>query len=495
MRNLVVIILDDLRAELPGPYRCPKVSAPNIEALASESVTFLRAYAQEALCAPSRNSFLTGRMPDQTQSWQFVDHFREVGPDWTSLPELFKNAGYTTVGAGKVFHPGLPPNWDFPYSWDSRMNGTIWDDWLYPSEPKCPQNTSWCGDEDTAVYQDTQTSAQVAELLQNVTEPYFLAAGFRKPHLQWRFPSRFLDVVPPDNASAVPYAPAGAPPVAFHMPYDELSGLSDFTACGGAGAMAPFFAYPKDCQIEWRTAYRASVAFADELVGELMAQIDDDAIVALFGDHGWHLGDLGEWEKFTNYENAVRVPLMIRAKGLVTPSVDASLVELVDLYPTLANLAGLDFSYVNDESAPLAGVDVFSAKKMFARSQFPRCVGGENYNANFTRNASYPDWYMNDCNDVPKELFTHMGYTIRDLSWRFTAWFPWDGPNLQPVYPPVALELYDHREDDGTCDPPHAFDGYFEATNLANQSAYAKHVDVLLLALTDIFHIRTPLVQ
>lgn len=492
-RNVALIILDDLRPELPGVYGCSHVSAPAIAKLASESVTFRRAYAQEALCAPSRNSFLSGRRPDETRAWQFLDDFREVGPDWTSLPEAFKKANYTTVGAGKVFHPGLPASWDMPRSWDDRMNNSKWMPWLYPSEPKCPNSTSWCAIEDgnTTSFEDTQTLERILELLEyNVTSPYFVAAGFRKPHLQWRFPAQFLPAAEP-NVSQIPIAPIGAPGLSFHMPLSELSPLADFQACGGADVMSPTFAYPDTCQRTWRRAYYASVAFVDSMVGAILDRLDQSDIVVLLGDHGFHLGDLAEWEKFTNFENSVRVPLMVRADGILEATVRDDLVELVDLYPTLAALAGIDIAYTSAESVPLAGRNLFSGRPtVAARSQFPRCVGGEEYHENFTRNTSYTDWYLNDCNDVPSRLFTHMGYSIRTTEWRFTAWFQWNVS--RPHQEPVALELYDHRLDDGTCNPPSAFDGPFETRNLASDPDMRSVVESLFEILINLFHIRTP---
>lgn len=473
--SVVLIILDDLRPELPGvAYDCPHVFAPAMAKLAEESVSFRRAYAQEALCAPSRNSFLSGRRPDETRAWQFLDDFREVGEDWTSLPEAFKRAGYTTAGAGKVFHPGLPAYWDMPRSWDVRMNNSEWEPWLYPSEPRCPNGTSWCAiprsNRTVRDFEDAQTSRRLEELLENVTEPYFLAAGFRKPHLSWRFPAEFLhrDEV---SVSSNRFAPSRSPGLAFHMPYEELSHLTDFEDCGGALAMSPTFAYPEHCQREWRRAYYSSISFVDSLVGRLLDVVGESPIVALLGDHGWHLGDLGEWEKFTNFENALRVPFMIRAPGL-SPAVRTDPVELVDLYPTLAGLARIDISYTDRESVALSGRNLFDeagskiGRKSVARSQFPRCVGGENFNKNYHRNTSYPDWYLNDCNDVPSSLFTHMGYSLRSEEWRFTAWYAWNSNDTVTFSSPVALELYDHRGDDGTCSGSDTFDA-FETVNVA----------------------------
>lgn len=152
--------------------------------------------------------------------------------------------------------------------------------------------------------------------------------------------------------------------------------------------------------------------------------------------------------------------------------------------------------YIEHETKGLAGRDLSflladhsAADDSFvALSAFPRCAGGENYNEHHARNTSYPDWYLNDCNDVPRRLFTHMGYSTRDARWRFTAWYEWDGDTLLPKGAPVALELYDHDGDQGTCDAPKsAFD--FETRNLAFDPAYAPVVDARLATLTAKFHI------
>jgi iduronate 2-sulfatase len=121
----------------------------------------------------------------------FVNHFREVGPDWTTLPGLFKASGYNVVGAGKSFHPDLPPNNDLPYSWDDRMTNGEWDEYMYPTENACENRTAWCSTTDEADLDDFKTTSGTKELLHNVTalsDPWFVLAGFRKPHLQWRVP-------------------------------------------------------------------------------------------------------------------------------------------------------------------------------------------------------------------------------------------------------------------------------------------------------------------
>jgi len=249
----------------------------------------------------------TGRRPATTKAWQFVDHFREaavLGEGWTTLPQLFLEAGYTTVGTGKVFHPNLPPNWDLDKSWDPRMRaGGDWEDWMYPSEPRCPNGTAWCADADDAIYDDSQIAASAVRLLRNASSlldaggaPFFLAVGFRKPHLQWRFPKRVLQHYPIELAEvplpAHPHFPEGAPLVGFHQPVgDFLLAFSDTRACGGEN-ISPTVAFANECQQAWRRAYWAAVSYLDEQIGVLLDELKavgraGDTMVVLFGDHGW----------------------------------------------------------------------------------------------------------------------------------------------------------------------------------------------------------------
>ena len=194
---------------------------------------------------------------------------------------------------------------------------TTWAAWNNPNEPRCPQNTSWCSVEDTERFQDTQIASTALELLSNVTRdeerPFFLAVGFRKPHVQWRAPTRAFDAYPPWNVSLAsrPKAPLHQVDLAFHVPVHEIDVFSDWRACGGSQALTPTHNYPSECQQAWRRGYYAAVTFVDEQLGVVLDGLtarnrERDTVVVFFGDHGWHLGDQGEWMKMTNYENVVR---------------------------------------------------------------------------------------------------------------------------------------------------------------------------------------------
>jgi iduronate 2-sulfatase len=518
-RNVLLLISDDLRAEIDVPgFGCTaaQCSTPNLRALATApgSLTFTRAYVQQALCAPTRNSFMTGRRPDTTKAWNFIDHFREsgVGADWKTLPQVFKERGYTAVGTGKVFHKGLPPNWDLPYSWDERVANGSWAPWMYPSEPRCANGTVWCAvPPPTSVrdFDDTQITAVAVELLVNLTAPspaprapWFLAVGWRKPHVQWRVPAATLASIPADSVTLPKHAffPSGAPPIAYHRPENDfLEPFSDVVACGGAALMAPNATFPPQCVKAWRRAYHASVAFMDEQVGAVLGALDaageaNNTLVVFFGDHGWQLGEWAEWEKFTNFELATRVPLIVRAPWLAAAAaaataggadapaagrVSSAIVELVDVMPTVIELALGDAAAIprGCEGASLAPLFRGAAARGAASdaraafSQFPRCcTSGE------------PLWKKNDCDDVARASFTHMGLSMRTDRWRLTRWMQWDGAALAPDWaaPDAGVELYDHLGDSGL-----SMDGAYEAVNVA--AANAEVVEALSAQLAAAF--------
>jgi iduronate 2-sulfatase len=275
--NVLLLISDDLRPQIDAAGYSTDgapVTTPRLKELAAESVVFTRAYVQEALCAPSRNSFLSGRRPDTTQAWQFRDSFREAvnGSEWTALPQLFLQNGWTTVGAGKIYHPHLPPNWDMDKSWDKRMSDGTWDNWMYPSEPACPNGTVGCGIDDASgdpsLFEDAQTTKVALDQLRNVSSlgPFFVAAGYRKPHVQWRVPKRILDAYPPAQEMPLPAIrdfPAGAPAIAFHQPVDDfLEPFSDVAACGGVDKCSPLAHFSDACTRKWRRQYWAAVTYA-----------------------------------------------------------------------------------------------------------------------------------------------------------------------------------------------------------------------------------------
>eukprot|EP00940_MAST-03C_sp_MAST-3C-sp2_P000748 g748.t1 len=503
-QNVLLIVADDLRAEIDAAgFACTSVRChtPNLNAFSEkrDTIVFAKAYVQQALCAPSRNSFLTGRRPDATKSWNFIDHFREtgVGSNWTTLPQAFKRAGYAVFGTGKIFHPHLPPNWDLPLSWDRRMSSGEWQGWMYPSEPRCADENVGCtvgspngSPEDDAVsdFDDLQVTQRALALMKNLTEsgdvPWFLAVGYRKPHVQWRVPARCLQHISAESVRMPKHRtfPESAPDIAFHQPINDfLEPFADVRSCGGESAMSPNVSFPDACVLRWRRYYHASVTFLDEQVGRLLSALDaarhnaaKRTVVVFVSDHGWQLGEWAEWEKFTNFELSARVPLIFHAPGQLRTRrsvVDSeTLVELIDVMPTLFELAMPDarenmsdlFHVLNGKSlasrfweagAPSRRIDEHA--EQFALTQFPRCV-----------QPGLPAWRRNDCDDVPRENFTHMGLSIRTPRWRLTRWLLWNGTSLSPIWDDASdggvVELYDHAGDDGM-----STDADYEARSVA----------------------------
>jgi arylsulfatase A-like enzyme len=354
-----------------------------MDELAATGTLFQRAYVQYSFCAPSRNSFLTGRRPDATQAWSFMDHFRErgVGDQWTTLPEYFRTHGYWTVGAGKLFHPGLPPNFDAA---DAAGNKLSFDEFYYPGScsgttngfpvlqdgakkvvrcvdatSSCPSSAMtagdgkhWCAldvDKLDAPLQDTLSANRTVQWLHeakaradadiaagNAPTPFFLGVGFHKPHLPFQYPSTMHGLYPPAEEIAQakhPDSPKGMPMVAWHEGNFDNTYT---TPCIGVD------------QSTYRRAYYTAVSFTDNNVGVVLGALKDlgfagNTVVSLIGDHGWQLGEMNLWRKMTNFELGVRVPLIIRAPwhaasiGVKSPL----LVEAVDLFATLADVAGL----------------------------------------------------------------------------------------------------------------------------------------------------------
>lgn len=505
--NILHIIADDLRPEL-GAYGLENRSTPNIDRLAAGGAVFDRAYAQQAVCGPSRNSFMTGRRPDASRSWNFINHFREDHPEWTSLPGLFVKAGRLALGSGKIYHPMLPPAYDGNLSWSPQalpFHNPCWNTADNPSAsfqdgglPCVPCAIDIAahlpiikkfvnvtvGDDycTTDAYEDTLTVAEARKLLRiaaKAATPFYLAVGVHKPHTPWQAAQVDFDAHPLADVAlpAHPHPPTNMPPIAFHFT-DYALRPDPWTPAAPAATRAA------------RRAYRAAVTGMDRKLGELLTELDvlhleNCTAVILHGDHGWHLGEGGEWRKMTNFEHATRVPLIIRAPWLSSsPSAAAAavrvaaLVELVDLYPTMAELAGLALPKGETldgvsmvpllRTRPPAITDGATSawqSKPAAFSQYPRRV-------THTSEA----WNHNSIIHHERTTFTHMGYSARTPEWRFTEWVEWNQTSLKPVWGRVAArELYDHRNETTF---PTDFD-VGETENIASHPEVASEVEAL----------------
>lgn len=422
--NVLFIAADDLRAEL-GCYGSPEAKTPQLDALARRGVLFERAYCQQAVCNPSRASVLTGRRPDTLKVWDLRTHFRATLPAVVTLPQHFKQHGYTAVGIGKLFHneSGARPKFPFsdPVSWSEPpvfADGAHWQDWVVPGDPSGPKSKGeavQCLDVPDDAYLDgkiaTAACARLRELAAK-TEPFFLAVGFWKPHLPFNAPKKYWDLY--DRATLRPPNPAtmpqDAPAIAGHR-WNELRGYRGMPSQGplSAGQIA-----------ELRHGYLACISFLDTQVGRVLGELERlglarNTIVVFWSDHGFHLGEHNLWAKTTNYELDTRVPLIVAAPGIAGGSRAPGHVELLDLYPTLAELCGLPAADgVEGESFGPLLRDPKRAGKAIAVSQHPHPSYGKP---------------------------THMGYTLRTPRHRYVEWRELATGEV------AAREFYDHLAD------------------------------------------------
>jgi uncharacterized sulfatase len=338
---------DDLRPAM-GCYGDAQAKTPNLDRLAARGVRFDRAYVQYPVCNPSRTSFMTGLRPDTTKVLGNNVQFRTTLPDVVTLPQHFRKSGYFTASLGKVFHRGgtmeeLKPEMDDPASWDLSR--------YYQATPL--GNTgegrnltggtlAWCrwlaaegGDEDQP---DGQIARDAVRLLEERSQkqlagPFFLAVGFHKPHDPFVAPEKYFAMYPLESCT-----PPTDPPDQSPAPKQAL----------GGGALADAFAKFTDAERrEFIRAYRAGASFTDAQIGRVLDALDrlklaDRTVVIFIGDHGYHLGERGWWNKNTLFELSARVTLFIASPGTKSAGKSSPrVVEFVDLYPTLLDLCGL----------------------------------------------------------------------------------------------------------------------------------------------------------
>ena len=438
--NVLFIAVDDMNTDL-GSYGSTVALTPNIDRLARRGLLFRRAYAQQAVCNPSRASLMTGLRPDTLRVWDLRTHFRDTRPDAVTLPQLFKAHGYFTQGIGKIFHnwgatsriAEDPPSWSAPQKYHYAPHFSDW--YISGAPPGTPAKAQGEPTQRVDVPDETYFDGRIAaeairSLRKHKDKPFFLAVGFWKPHLPFNAPKRYWDLYDPD---AIPGPVPPTPPL--DVPQIALHDFRELRRYAGMPENGPLTSRQGR---HLRHGYYAAVSFVDAQIGKVLDELDrleltSRTIVALWSDHGFHIGEHGLWAKTSNFERDARVPLIISVPGqpIAGRHTDA-LVELVDLYPTLAEFANLP--------AP-ERLDGLSLRPLFrdpdqqlraaALTQFPR-----------------PPYY--------NERFDVMGYSIRTSRYRYTEWRE-AGDNPPSLARPtasfgaagkaVARELYDHDTD------------------------------------------------
>jgi putative membrane-bound dehydrogenase-like protein len=344
--NVLFIVSDDLNTDL-GCYGHASVKSPNIDRLAARGVRFDRAYCQFPLCNPSRASFMTGRRPNVTGILTNGPHFRSVIPDTVTMPQLFQQNGYRAVRIGKLYHYGVPGDigtdgLDDKASWNEVRNPRGHDkdveEEIFTINPKAGGSArfggtlSWFNDKSDKPQTDDVGATETIKLLEaNKDKPFFIAFGLYRPHTPYVAPKKYFDLYPLDSIAlpAQPASLADIPPLALTTK-PEQDKMTD------------------QQRREAIQAYRASTSFMDAQVGRVLDALDrlkltEKTIVVFASDHGYHLYDRGMWQKQSLFERSLRVPLIIAAPNAkLKGTVSSTPVEMLDIYPTVADLAGLD---------------------------------------------------------------------------------------------------------------------------------------------------------
>jgi iduronate 2-sulfatase len=302
--NVLLIMLDDFRVGI-GELGDERAKTPNMDMLARRSFSFSSVYANQALCAPSRNSMLTSRRPDTLLTYNFQHYWRTFVGNYTTLPQYFKQHGYRAESIGKIFHHGPSSNKteDYPYSWSSPA--FIPSTQQYRNKPVCVgedgemQRNLLCPVivdlQPESTLPDIQSAEKAREFLsEEHDEPFFLGVGFYKPHIPFKFPAEYLDLHPIDNFKKDHLRPIDLPDVAWN-PYNDIRDRDDLRALN---VSFPYGPVPSEFAARIRQHYYASVSYIDDLLGGVLQLVNfTNTIVVLTSDHGWSLGEHSEWAK------------------------------------------------------------------------------------------------------------------------------------------------------------------------------------------------------
>jgi iduronate 2-sulfatase len=459
-KNILFIAADDLKP-LMNAYGANQMITPNFDRLINSGVMFENAQVQQAVCGPSRASVMTGTYPDRTKVWDLQTDFRDSSPTLQSMPEYLISQGYTTTAVGKIFHKGstapghdgkswsiahtLPENFDPKYgtpSFSYYQDPTTKAEHIRlmkiaEAEGKKPgqqrnyafknlKPSTESADVSDNAYQDgvyTEKAIKLLNTLATAGKPFFLGVGYQKPHLPFVAPKKYWDLYKRENIkiAANQKLIEGTPDFAFHTS-GELHAFTDIDKEATLGKPLS-----DEKQRELIHGYMACISYVDAQLGKILDELDrlkltDNTVIVLWGDHGYHLGDHSLWNKHSNFEQATRIPFIFSGPGVSKGKKVATPVELIDVFPTLFQLANVKQSTQTDGKSlvPLLDNDSKTNIKVdYALSQYPRKNGKV------------------------------MGYTIRTERYRYTEWHgnnycaatPYDVANIE------AVELYDYKND------------------------------------------------
>jgi len=420
-KNILFIAVDDLKPLL-GCYGNMEVKTPNIDKLASQGFVLENNHCQQAVCGPSRASILTGKRPDFTKIWDLKTLIRDKNPSIVTMPQYFKQNGYETVAVGKMFDFRSVDKGNDSVSWSNKYDNFKHHSDIGKEYVKAKNKISYeAVDLPDSLTVDGEVARRTINYLRKFAKgekPFFMGAGFYKPHLPFVAPQKYWDMYNINDIELPAYQkdPEGAPTYATQPSWELRGGYADI---------------PKDYdtpisvekQKKLIQGYYACVSFIDQQIGNVIDELDrlglrENTIIVLWGDHGWHLGDHNMYCKHTNYEQSTRSPLIFSTtKNMIGKS--NSPTEFVDVYPTLLELSGLKSPKNLDgvSLVPLMENKVTKVKD-FAVSQFPR--EGDK-----------------------------MGYAFRNENYRYVVWMK-DNFTSERKYEETLIdaeELYDYIKD------------------------------------------------
>ena len=473
-KNILFLSIDDLKPLLSN-YGEKQMKTPNFDRLAKMGVTLTNAHVQYAVCGPSRASVMTGTVPDRTKVWDLHTDFRESAPQLKSMPEYLIEQGYETTAVGKIYHKGssapghdgkswstphtLPDNYDPKYGepafsyYQTPEHKAKFDALLAEAEKKGIKKngkkrshafkrfkpSTEAGDVSDTAYQDglyTVEALKKLDKLEASGKPWFLGVGYQKPHLPFVAPKKYWDLYDRAKIDLAPFQQTadGTPKFAYHS-FGELRAFSDIDNELRVGDKLP-----EAKQRELIHGYMACISYIDAQLGLLLDDLDrrgitDDTVIVLWGDHGFHLGDHTEWCKHSNFEQATRIPFMFAGPGVAKNKKDDSPVELLDLFPTVFELANVKQSEQTDGKSLVPVLD-------------------NDPNTNLDQDYAFHQYRRQK----------RMGYAVRTDQYRYTEWHDneYRSTDTYKESNIVGYELYDYKNDP------------LETKNFIKDPAYAK---------------------
>jgi len=458
--NIIFIAIDDLKPTL-GAYGDEIAITPNIDAIAKKGTIFLNNHTQQAICGPSRASIMTGKRPDFTQVWDLKTKMRDKNPDILTIPQFFKEHNYETIGLGKIYDPRCvdilkdKPSWSIPFINEREFK--------YPEGYKAPalgfyQNKDILkkiyalrneaiqkgiygndinkyirerykppyesSDAPDGAYVDGAIARKSIELLNDLdsSKPFFLAIGFKRPHLPFTAPQKYWDLYKETSLNKASYQRKSTNPV--DIAYHNSGEMQSYKTPNITYELNQERLLKLDDALQKKLihGYYAATSYIDAQIGKIMASLKEkefanNTIIVIWGDHGWHLGDHSLWNKHSNFEQATRSPLIIYDPRVKLPFKVTSPTEFVDVFPTLCDMANLKIPEHLDGLSLNSHINTGQGiSKPYAVSQYPRQ--------------------------------NKMGYSFRTDQYRYTVWIN-DKKSTDPIYfeDIHAEELYDYRID------------------------------------------------